>query len=281
MEEGPRSEDIRAPNIYRKADLLAVIKSTRRKLKRSKEPKLDPAIDNNVQRAALRVILLEDICADFYEHGSGEKETQKMLKTPQSRDAVILGILAAIRKEFQRNMEHCPDAAYSFRDIQHFVEYGTAVMYGLIETVPSVHRFQTKEAVPAKEMAALMRKKPVSQIFSQLSNIAGKDAVQIEKVFGLNHREVFVPAHKTFQLKSFNSYAFSLENLDTAPLLVPSQSTSSEIAKVVRSPEESVYSCLAHYVEVPRTNQTMFQYLHDLMTERYCKHVLKVRTKKS
>lgn len=280
IEEGPRSENIRATNIYRKANLLEVIKQTRRKIKRSKNPELVQDGDMNVQRAAVRVLLLEDVCKDFYENGSGEKETKKMRKTPHEHDAVILGILSGFRAVFKEKMKSDPIAGEYFGSIQHFLEYGNAVMYGLIACVPHVYKQETQKESPPKDIAALMRKKPATQMFSQLSNIAGKDAVAIEKILGLSHYDVNIYKQGEFALKSFGAHHFSLEDIDTTPTLVPSEYSCTMIAEVARHPEESVYSCLAHYVEVPGTKQTFFQYMHDLMTERYCKYVLGVRAKR-
>ncbi len=280
IEAGPRSEDIRAPNIYRKANLLEIIEITRKKMQKKRAPKPTSDIDPNVQQAAVRVIVLQDLCKDFFENGSGEKETKNILRTPHKSDAVILGILSSFRTLIQQNVARSPDAKKLFEDIERFSGYGTAVMYGLIESVPGLYRYQMKEPVSPDKMAAVMRAKPASQIFSEVSSIAGRDAVAIENALGLRHRDVHFHRKGDFSLKSFSSHNLWLEDVDTAPRLVPGTFARERIAALVRHPEEPVYSCLAHYVEVPSTNKTFFQYMHDLMTERYCKHVLGVRAKK-
>jgi hypothetical protein len=267
--EAPKGfAEIRPPNLYPKADLHSCVQEYRRQIAADLDLGV-PEENTNLHVAALRLLLIEDVCQNFVKEGSGEAETKRLLKTDLAPHAIPLGVLSTFHSQFCHAMAS-ERYLNGTQTLWNTIEHGLSTMHGLIKVIPEVHARQTGKEFSAEDVKMLLRSKPAAKMFTDLSNIQGPDAVRIEHTFGMIRKIVKMHEEFSFHIVSFDSGKFDLIDTEGAQVLTPNAQAREAIAQIPRETNEAVHGCLAHFVKIPDTEKTFFQYMHDLFVERLC-----------
>lgn len=248
--------------------------------------------DLRIDKADATADILHETGKRFVKNGSGSMETNALLEEFPPHEAITLGIMQAMDvslKElideqhpkvtkamaiFNAMSTHMPGV---FRGkgasrIMELTNQGVAVMQGLVDVLPGLYAQKHRKDFSPDALHKLIESKPFTKMVSQLSNMAGKDAISIERILGIHLLERKVGS-EIFFVAEFDAHNFVLREHAHASFVDVSDATRKLIDMHRFDRGEKVYGCLAHYatVTIDGKEVSLFSYLHDVITERYIK----------